>query len=129
MLTSNNITEGRKAPPAGEPMAKEYPAGQVKRRPTHPGAIVKGDIEALGMSVNAAAIRIGIGRAALGKLVNEQVAVTPEMALRLGTFFRNGPELLLRMQMAVDLWDAAQKIGPELAAIEPAEWDREEIDG
>jgi len=32
------------------------------------------------------------------------------------------------MQTEVDLWDAAQSIGAQIEAIEPAEWEREEIE-
>ena len=53
--------------------------------------------------------------------------MTPEMALRLSTYFRTEPSLLLTLQTDVDLWDARQKLKAELAKIEPAEWDREEI--
>src|SRR5262245_16693723 len=106
----------------------EYKAGPRKRRPTHPGAMVKSDLEELGVSVNAAALAMGVTRAALGNLVSEKSAVSPEMALRLGKYFRNGPHLWIHMQVEVDLWDASQKIGAEIDAIEPAEWEREEIE-
>jgi addiction module HigA family antidote len=110
-------------------MAKEIKAGPIRRRPLHPGGIVKTNIEALGMSVNQAALAIGVTRAALGKLVNEKSALSPEMALRLGRFLRTGPDIWLRMQADLDLWDTAHRIGDALEAIEPAEWDgREEID-
>ena len=55
-------------------------------------------------------------------------AISPEIALRLGIFFRNGPELRMRMQNDYDLWQAREKIKDELAKIEPTEWDREEIE-
>lgn len=129
MSISSSITEGHSAPLAGAQMAKDTKQAFARRRPTHPGQVVRSNIDALGLSVNQAAIRMGIGRAALGKLVNEDVAVSPEMALRLGQFFRNGPHLWLRMQNEVDLFDAGQKIGAEVAAIEPADWEgREEFD-
>jgi addiction module HigA family antidote len=100
---------------------KEYPANTIRQRPAHPGRIVKNNLEALGMSINAAAIAIGVSRGALTNLVNEKAAVSPEMALRLGKLFRNGPQLLLNMQQAIDLWDASQKIATDLEAIQPAD--------
>jgi plasmid maintenance system antidote protein VapI len=39
------------------------------------------------------------------------------MALRLGKFWGNGPDLWLRMQQAHDLWEADRKIAAELAKI------------
>ena len=41
----------------------------------------------------------------------------PEMALRLGKFCGNGPDLWLNMQHKVDLWNAKQKIGKDLEKI------------
>lgn len=113
-------------PPA---KAVEYKAGPRKRRPTHPGQIVATSLEALELTPYAAAPRLGITKQALGNLLSGKSAVSPEMALRLGRFFRSSPEFWLRMQADVDLWDAAQKIGAEIAAIEPVEWDgREEFE-
>lgn len=131
MSTSNNITEGQSAPPPlGEPaMAKQLKAGMRERRPTHPGAIVKRDIEALGTSVNAVAVAIGVTRAALGNVVAEKSAVSPDMALRLGAYLRTEHKLLLAMQSALDVFLAREKIKADLARIKPAIWDREEIDG
>ena len=127
MSTLSNITEGPNAPPPG-PFMADYKAGVRRRQPTHPGAIIKSNIEALGASVNAVALAIGVTRAALGKVVAEKSAISPEMALRLGTFFGNGPDVWIRMQNDYDLWEAHERIKAELAKIEPAEWDREAIE-
>jgi len=43
--------------------------------------------------------------------------VTPEMALRLGKFCGNGPELWLRMQQSYDLRRAEVAMSQELARI------------
>jgi plasmid maintenance system antidote protein VapI len=40
------------------------------------------------------------------------------MALRLGKFCGNGPNLWMRMQEAYDLWRARKKIGREIECIE-----------
>jgi antitoxin HigA-1 len=125
---SSNITEGPSAPHLGAPPMTELKAGPRRRRPTHPGAIIARDLEALGMSVNAMASAIGVTRAGLGKLVSEKSAVSPEMALRLAKFFRNSPELWMGLQADYDLWEANQAIKDELAKIKPVEWDREEIE-
>lgn len=127
MLTSNNITEGTSAPHPGATVMAEYKAGPRRRKPTHPGATIRRDIEALGLSVNAVALAIGVTRAALGNVVAEKSAVSPEMALRLATYFSTTPEMLLRLQADHDLWTAHDKIKADLAAIEPVEWEREDI--
>jgi hypothetical protein len=43
--------------------------------------------------------------------------MTTEMALRLGTFFGNGPELWLGLQADYDIWQARQKLAGDLAKI------------
>ena len=53
-------------------------------------------------------------------ILSERQSVTPEMALRLGKLFRNGPALWLRMQPDYDLTKAtAASLVGELARIEP----------
>jgi antitoxin HigA-1 len=126
VLTLNNITEGPSAPRPGASTMADYKAGPIRRRPTHPGAIVRSNLDALDMSVNAAALAIGVTRAALGNLVAEKAAVSPEMALRLGKLFDNGPDLWIGMQTAVDLWDAKQRIGDQVKAIKKV-WDASKI--
>ena len=39
------------------------------------------------------------------------------MALRLGKFCGNGPNLWIRLQEAYDLWEAQQRIGAEVDEI------------
>jgi antitoxin HigA-1 len=40
--------------------------------------------------------------------------------LRIGKFFRNGPEIWMGLQADVDLWNAREKMKAELAKIRPA---------
>jgi addiction module HigA family antidote len=88
------------------------------RRPTHPGAILRNTVlPALKMSVIEAARDLGISRQMLHKILAEDAPITPEMAVRIGKFCGNGPELWLGMQQAVDLWDARQKLAAEVAKI------------
>lgn len=115
MLTSNSITEGQG--PSPESAMAEHKAGPRRRRPTHPGAIVKSALEELGMTANALAVAIGMNRQTVLNLLAEDAAVSPAMALRLGKFFGNGAEVWMRMQADVDLWDARQKIAGALDAI------------
>lgn len=94
------------------------PATQSERQPTHPGEILKEDVlPALNLSIAEAARQLGISRQALHKLLAGTVAVTPEMALRLGRWCGNGPGLWLRMQQAHDLWAAERKMRSELGDI------------
>lgn len=99
----------------------EYLAGPRKRAPTHPGAILRLDVlPATGESVMSAAKKLGVSRQLLHRILAEQAPITPEMALRLGKFCGNGPNLWLAMQQAYDLWHAEKAMRKTLAKIEPA---------
>lgn len=89
-----------------------------KRPPTHPGELLREDIlPALGVSVSAAARDLQISRQLLHGILIGRRPVTPAMALRLGRYCGNGPNLWLAMQTAHDLWHAEQAIGAMLKKI------------
>jgi addiction module HigA family antidote len=88
------------------------------RQPTHPGAILRDDVlPALDLSVTAAADALGVTRQALHRLLAEHVAMTPEMAVRIGKLCGNGPRVWLAMQQARDLWQAERDMADALARI------------
>jgi antitoxin HigA-1 len=91
----------------------------TKRRPTHPGAILREDVlPALEMTQTELADRLNISRLSVSQLLHEKRGMTPEMAARVGKFLNTTPESWLRMQEAVDLWEVQQQ--PEkLAGIKP----------
>jgi addiction module HigA family antidote len=85
------------------------------RAPTHPGAILREDVlPALDMSVSDVAKTLGVSRQQLHRILAETARITPEMALRIGKFCGNGPELWLRMQIACDLWHARRDMARAL---------------
>lgn len=91
------------------------------RMPVHPGEILREDVlPALDMSVADAAAALMVSRQTLYRILAGKAAITPEMALRLGKFCGNGPELWLRMQEKLDLWRAERTIGSELRRIKTA---------
>jgi addiction module HigA family antidote len=89
--------------------------------PNHPGELLRDSVlPALGMSVTEAAQRMGVSRMQLHRVLAGTAAVTPDMALRLGKFCGNGPNLWLAMQQERDLWHAERALRRELAKIETA---------
>lgn len=91
----------------------------LKRPPSHPGEILREDIlPSLGLSVSATARRLGVSRQQLHRILACTHPITTDMALRIGKFAGNGPNLWLRMQQAYDLWYAANKLKKELSKIE-----------
>jgi addiction module HigA family antidote len=100
----------------------EYPAIRDRNRPpAHPGEMLREIVlDSLGMSVSEAANRLGVTRQTLHRILAGTTSVTPEMALRLGRFCGNGPDLWLRMQVVHDLWHAERNTRAEIEAIKPA---------
>lgn len=82
-----------------------YEREEMRRRPTHPGYVVRSELDELDMTVTEAAERPGVSRPTLSALVNEKQSVTPSMALRLGRFFGNGTELWMNMQTRYHRWE------------------------
>jgi antitoxin HigA-1 len=77
-----------------------------KRRPTHPGAILREDtLPALGMSQTELARRLGVSRLTVSELLLEKRGMSADMAIRIGRLTRTTPESWLRMQEALDLWE------------------------
>jgi addiction module HigA family antidote len=99
----------------------EFAARRPAREPTHPGAILREDVlPAIGEAVATAAKKLGVTRQHLHRILAEKAPVSPEMALRLGKFCGNGPELWLRLQQAYDLWHARRSLRSEIAKIPTA---------
>ncbi len=82
----------------------------ANRRPTHPGAILREDVLP-GLDITQARLAelLGVSRLTVSQILNEHRALTPDMALRLEKLLGSGAESWLRMQEAVDLWDALQQ--------------------
>lgn len=75
--------------------------------PPHPGNVLRdylGDV-----SVTAAALHLGITRAALSRILNGSAGISAEMALRFADAFGTSPELWAGMQSQYDLWQASKK--------------------
>jgi len=91
---------------------------QPNRCPTHPGVLLREEVlPALDSIVTDAARKLRVSRQTLHRVLSGKMAVTPEMAVRLGKFCGNGPGLWLRMQAAYDLWHAERRMKGELRRI------------
>jgi addiction module HigA family antidote len=66
-------------------------------------------LPALGLSVTDAAEQLGVSRVTLSRMINGHAAISAEMAIRLGQWLGDGPEIWLRQQLQYDLWQAEQK--------------------
>ncbi len=71
----------------------------VGMKPPHPGNFIRTEILGeLEISVTKAAEILGVRRATLSDLLNENAALSPEMALRIEKAFDVSMDVLLRMQ-------------------------------
>jgi antitoxin HigA-1 len=92
--------------------------GQMRRRPTHPGEMLREDfLPDFRLTPTGLATAIGVSRQSVNELLRERRSVSPEMALRLGKLFGNSPAFWLNAQRAVDLWEAEQDLGKDVARI------------
>ena len=91
-----------------------------KRRPTHPGEILREDVlPAAGLNQAQLAKYLGVSRRTISEIVLEKRPVTTDMAHRLARFLKTTPEVWIRLQEAVDLWDTLQAKKKEYTRIRP----------
>ena len=82
-------------------------------------------LPALGVSITAAALQLGVTRVALSRVLNGHAGISPEMALRIERWLgvkRGGRAALwLAQQTAYDLWQVEQQHKRELAKVQQFE--------
>jgi antitoxin HigA-1 len=89
-------------------------------RPVHPGVIIRRNIEALDLTIEAFAAHIGTSRQNVHAIIRGDRAVTPEMAARLGRAFNTTSQFWMNMQANHDLWESERK--PSVLKIRPFKW-------
>jgi addiction module HigA family antidote len=77
-------------------------------RPVHPGVIVKDNIDALGITIDAFAEHIGVSRQTVHAVISGRSSVTAEMAVRLGRAFNTSSRVWLNLQSNHDVWEPEQ---------------------
>jgi addiction module HigA family antidote len=83
--------------------------------PAHPGEVLR---DYLGeMSVSDAAIRLGLTRAHLSRILNGHAGITANTSLRLSAALGTSPDFWLKMQMNHDLWLEQQR--PQTFKVHP----------
>jgi addiction module HigA family antidote len=81
-----------------------------KRKPTHPGAILKYHyLEPLKLTVTEVAHSLGLARKTISQIINGRGSITPDIALRLSQAFETSAELWLNLQKTYDLWKVAKE--------------------
>lgn len=79
---------------------------KIDRRPTHPGAILREDtLPAIGLTTSEFAKILGVSPRTVSELMKERTRLTPDLAQRIGLALGMSPEIWLRLQQALDLYD------------------------
>lgn len=76
--------------------------------PSHPGELLTGWLDDLGLTVTAFALHIGISRVMLSRVLHGHAAVSADMDLRLSEALGTTPGHWLALQTQRDLWVARQ---------------------
>jgi addiction module HigA family antidote len=80
--------------------------------PPHPGEVLR---EYLGeTTVTAAAVKLGINRVTLNRIVTGVSGISADMAYRLGDAFGTSPEMWAGMQLQYDLYQAGKLKRPKI---------------
>jgi addiction module HigA family antidote len=76
-----------------------------RRKPTHPGEILREDIfPALNMTQADIANALGVSRRSVSQILNEHRPITPDMAIRLTRFLGGTADTWLNLQRELDVW-------------------------
>lgn len=84
------------------------------RIPSHPGAVLKEEIESIGMSAHALSMALHVPASRIDQIVKCRRSITPDTALRLARYFGGAPRFWMNLQTAHDLAVAEQKRGKEI---------------
>ncbi len=88
--------------------------------PPHPGEVLRdGVFTGSGISVTDFAVRLGISRVTLSRLLNGKAGVSADMALRLAAALGGTAQSWLHMQANYDLWQAEKALKRVIAGISP----------
>jgi antitoxin HigA-1 len=91
-----------------------------KRRPTHPGEILREDVlPETGLTQAEFASLLGVSRRTVNEILQGRRPVSVDMAHRLARVLSTSPDVWLGLQQDVDLWDALEANRQEYARIKP----------
>ena len=86
-------------------------------RAVHPGDVLKGELEELGVSPTEFARQIAVPPNRISQIIAGKRAVTGDTALRFGHWFGVEPQFWLNLQSSYDLRLAVEQVGAEIAGL------------
>ena len=84
--------------------------GQIRIR-THPGELLRVELDELGLSVNEFARRLGVDTPRINEIVHCRRGVTPDTAFRLAQYFGGDAMVWLNLQKKHDLSKYGREYG------------------
>ena len=84
-------------------------------KPVHPGEILRGELDELGLSANALSKALGVPVNRVTMILNGQRGVSADTALRLARYFGTTPQLWMNLQNTWELRRAEIAAGREIA--------------
>lgn len=81
--------------------------------PAHPGEVLR-EFLPDDITIGEIALRLGVSRPHLSRLLNGHAAMTADMAIRVGILTGTTPESWLANQMQWDLWQSLRKPRPQV---------------
>ena len=92
----------------------------IKRKPTHPGEIVKEDfMKPFGLTQTQLAEELNTTFRTINEIINEKRNISPEMAIKLARYFGTTEELWMNLQNQYDLYQVKSKKRDILKKIKP----------
>ena len=93
-------------------------------RAVHPGEILEGELDEIGITASELARQIEVPANRLSQIINGQRAVTGDTALRLGHWFAMDPQFWMNLQSQYDLALAERRVGAAVKALPTTAPDR-----
>lgn len=83
-------------------------------RAVHPGEILGMEMESRDLSAQALALKLHVPANRITEIVRGRRSISAETALRLGRYFKTGPELWSRLQASYDIAIAERDLGAQV---------------
>ena len=89
---------------------------------SHPGGLLKRELQARGLSANRLALGIGVPSGRVTDILNGRRSITADTAIRLGLYFGNGAPFWIGLQSQYDIARVQRDRGAEIAErVRPAD--------
>jgi antitoxin HigA-1 len=88
----------------------------VKRRPpVHPGRILAGELDELGLTANAMALALRIPANRLTEIINGKRGISADTAMRLARYFGTSAQMWMNLQSHYELEVAEAELADRIA--------------